>query len=71
LAVPYRFLYPLVLVCCCIGTYSVNNNLDDIFITAAFGFLGYVFMRLDMDAALLLASAGSAPKKGGEGEGGH
>jgi TctA family transporter len=32
----------------------VNNNLDDIFITATFGFLGYLFMRLDLDAPPLL-----------------
>ena len=52
--IPYNVLFPAILFFCCIGTYSVNNNLDDIFITAAFGFLGYVFMRLDMDAAPLM-----------------
>jgi TctA family transporter len=32
----------------------VNNSLEDIFITAAFGFAGYMFMRLEMDAAPLM-----------------
>jgi len=47
-------LFPAILFFCCIGTYSVNNNLDDVFVTAAFGFGGYLFMRLDMDAAPLM-----------------
>jgi len=52
--IPYSVLFPSILFFCCIGTYSVNNNLDDIYITAAFGLLGYVFMRLEMDAAPLM-----------------
>ena len=52
--IPYNVLFPAILFFCCIGTYSVNNNLDDIFVTAAFGFGGYLFMRLDMDAAPLM-----------------
>jgi TctA family transporter len=52
--VPYNVLYPCILFFCCIGTYSVNNNLDDIFITALFGLVGYIFMRLELDAPPLL-----------------
>ncbi|MBW8891377.1 MAG: tripartite tricarboxylate transporter permease, partial [Burkholderiales bacterium] len=52
--IPYSVLFPAILFFCCIGTFSVNNNLDDIFITAAFGLLGYLFMRLDLDAAPLM-----------------
>ena len=52
--IPYAVLFPSILFFCCIGTFSVNNNLDDIFITAAFGLLGYTFMRLEMDAAPLM-----------------
>lgn len=52
--IPYNVLFPATLFFCCIGTFSVNNNLDDIFITAAFGCAGYVFMRLDMDPAPLM-----------------
>ena len=47
-------LFPSILFFCCIGTFSVNNNLDDIFVTAAFGLAGYIFMRLDMDPAPLM-----------------
>jgi putative tricarboxylic transport membrane protein len=52
--IPYAVLFPSILFFCCIGTYSVNNNLDDVFITALFGFMGYMFLRLDMDAAPLM-----------------
>src|SRR3954467_6940119 len=52
--IPYVVLFPCILFFCCIGTYSVNNNVDDIFITAAFGLMGYLMMRLDLDAAPLM-----------------
>jgi len=52
--IPYAVLFPSILFFCCIGTFSVNNNLDDIFITAAFGLVGYLFLRLDLDPAPLM-----------------
>jgi TctA family transporter len=52
--IPYSVLFPAILFFCCVGTFSVNNNLDDIFVTAAFGLAGYVLMRLDMDPAPLM-----------------
>ncbi len=52
--IPYNVLFPSILFFCCIGTYSVNNSLDDVLVTAAFGFLGYVFMRLELDPAPLI-----------------
>jgi TctA family transporter len=52
--IPYTVLFPAILFFCCIGTYSINNSLDDIFITAVFGLVGYLFLRLDMEAAPLL-----------------
>jgi TctA family transporter len=54
LKVPYRFLYPAILVFCCIGVYSINNNTFDVFMTAAFGIIGYVFSRCAMEPAPLL-----------------
>ncbi|MFT3778565.1 MAG: tripartite tricarboxylate transporter permease [Ottowia sp.] len=52
--IPYDVLFPAILFFCCIGTYSINNNLDDVFITAAFGLLGYAMMRLQLDPAPLM-----------------
>ena len=52
--VPYAVLFPAILFFCCIGTFSVNNSLDDILITAFFGLLGYVLLRLRFDPAPLM-----------------
>ncbi len=54
LKVPYRWLYPAILVFCCIGVYSINNNTFDVYITAAFGVVGYVFYKLKCEPAPLL-----------------
>ena len=52
--IPYTVLFPSILFFCCVGTFSINNNLQDIYITATFGFIGYMFLRLDLEAAPLL-----------------
>jgi len=52
--IPYAVLFPAILFFCCIGTYSVNNSLDDVLVTAGFGFVGYCFLRLDLDPAPLI-----------------
>jgi TctA family transporter len=52
--IPYVVLFPSILFFCCVGTFSINNNLDDIYITALFGLIGYFFVRLDLEAAPLL-----------------
>lgn len=54
LTVPYRLLYPAILVFCCIGVYSLSNSPFDVVITACFGFLGYLFVKLDCEPAPLL-----------------
>jgi TctA family transporter len=54
LTVPYRFLFPAIVVFCCIGTYSLNNNAFDVYMTAAFAVVGYVFYKLSCEPAPLL-----------------
>jgi TctA family transporter len=54
LTVPYRFLFPAIVIFCCIGTYSVNYNALDVYLTAAFALLGYVFYKLNCEPAPLL-----------------
>jgi putative tricarboxylic transport membrane protein len=54
LKVPYRLLFPAIILFCCIGIYSVNNNPHDVVMTAAFGLLGYVFIKLGFEPAPLL-----------------
>ena len=51
---PYRYLYPAILVFCCIGVYTVNNSVFDVFMTAGFGVLGYVFIKLGCEGAPFL-----------------
>jgi TctA family transporter len=52
--VPYHYLFPLILVFCGIGVFSLNNSDFDIFLMALFGFLGYVFAKLDCEPAPML-----------------
>ena len=54
LSVPYKFLYPAILVFCCIGAYSINNNVFDVFMTIPFAILGYIFKKLDCEPAPML-----------------
>jgi putative tricarboxylic transport membrane protein len=54
LRVPYRVLYPAILLFCSIGVFTINNNSFDIMQTVAFGFLGVVFVKLECEPAPLL-----------------
>jgi TctA family transporter len=54
LQIPYRYLYPAILVFCCIGVYTVNNSIVDVYITASFGIIGYLFFKLGCEPAPLL-----------------
>jgi len=54
LSVPYRLLFPAIVLFCAIGVYSTNNNTFDIWLVALFGLIGYVFMKLGCEPAPLL-----------------
>jgi TctA family transporter len=54
LQVPYRFLYPSILVFCCIGVYSLNNNVFDVYMTVLFTVFGYMCNKLKLEPAPLL-----------------
>ncbi|CAO3405935.1 tripartite tricarboxylate transporter permease [Azospirillum largimobile] len=54
LRVPYAFLFPAILVFCCIGTYSLKNDVFDVLLMAGFGVFGYVLKKLDCEPAPLL-----------------
>jgi TctA family transporter len=54
LQVPYRLLYPAILLFCAIGVYTISNASFDVMQTAAFGFLGVVFVKLEFEPAPLL-----------------
>jgi putative tricarboxylic transport membrane protein len=54
LQVPYKYMYPSILVFIAIGSYSINNNVFDVYQVLAFGILGYLFSKLRMEPAPLL-----------------
>jgi putative tricarboxylic transport membrane protein len=54
LSVPYRMLYPAILLFCGIGIYTVNNTSFDVMQTAFFGLLGVLFAKLECEPAPLL-----------------
>jgi TctA family transporter len=47
-------MYPAILVFCCIGVYTVNNSIFDVYVTAGFGLIGYLFFKLGCEPAPLL-----------------
>jgi len=51
LRVPFRILFPIILLICLVGTYSVNLSTFDLGVLLCFGVLGYVFRKLDYDLA--------------------
>jgi TctA family transporter len=54
LSVPYRLLYPAILIFCCIGLISLDNRVFDIYSAALFGGAGYVLVKLGCEPAPLL-----------------
>ncbi|GGH45003.1 tripartite tricarboxylate transporter permease [Frigidibacter albus] len=54
LTVPYKMLYPAILVMVCIGAYSVHFKAFDVMVVLGFGILGYAMRIFSMPAAPLL-----------------
>ncbi len=54
LQVPYRLMFPSILIFCCIGIYSVNNQPVDVAFTAMFGLFGYLLIKLGFEPAPML-----------------
>jgi putative tricarboxylic transport membrane protein len=54
LKVPYRLMFPAILIFCCIGMYSINNSGEDVVLTAVFGLFGYALFKFGFEPAPLL-----------------
>ena len=54
LKVPYYLLYPLILLFCLIGAYSLDNTVADIIIMIIFGILGFLMKKLRYDGAPMI-----------------
>jgi len=54
LKVPYRILFPLILLFCLIGVYTVSNAIFDIYVMIAFGIVGYLMKKFEYEGAPLV-----------------
>lgn len=54
LSVPYRWLFPAIVLFCAVGVYGVKNSEFDVWLVGLFGFVGYVFYKLGTEPAPLL-----------------
>jgi putative tricarboxylic transport membrane protein len=61
LRVPYRVLFPVVLLLCVIGAYSANKNVFDLWVMLGFGIAGYVLRKLEYDLAPFVIAFVLAP----------
>ncbi len=54
LKIPYPILFPLILLFCLIGAFSINNTLNDIIVMNIFGVVGYLLKKINYEAAPLI-----------------
>lgn len=54
LKVPYSILFPLILLLCFVGAYTINNSIMDVWFTLFFGILGWLMKRVSFEAAPLI-----------------
>jgi TctA family transporter len=54
LKIPYKYMYPTIIVLICMGVYSLNNNVFDIWLTLAFGWAGYLMKLFRFEPAPFL-----------------
>ncbi|MBN8502432.1 MAG: tripartite tricarboxylate transporter permease [Sphingomonadales bacterium] len=54
LKVPYRLMFPAIMIFCCIGIYSINNNPVEVMLVSFFGIVGYLLMKMGFEPAPML-----------------
>ena len=54
LSIPYRFLYPAIILFCCIGVYTLSNNTFDVRVIVLFGAVGYLLAKIGCEPAPML-----------------
>jgi len=54
LKIPYQILFPLILLFCLIGAYSINNSVADVLIMIFFGIVGYLMRKFEYEGAPLI-----------------
>ena len=61
LKIPYAFLFPLILIFCVIGAYSLSNNVADVIVMVVFGLIGYFFKKMKYAPAPLIMAMVLSP----------
>jgi len=61
LRIPYRVMFPVVLLLCVVGTYSANKNVFDLWVMLGFGVAGYALRKLEYDLAPFVIAFVLAP----------
>jgi putative tricarboxylic transport membrane protein len=61
LKIPYPILFPLILLFCVIGSYSLNNNIEEVLIMIAFGIFGYLMKKFEYEPAPLILAMVLSP----------
>ena len=54
LQVPYSYLFPSIIILCCIGTFTLNSSTADVMVMTVFGVIGYALRKLESEPAPLL-----------------
>ena len=53
-SIPYKFLFPIVIIFACVGVFSVNNSAFAVFTMAGFGVLGYLLKKFECEPAPMI-----------------
>ena len=61
LRIPYRVLYPMILMFCVIGVYAVNTSFVDVGIMSFMGLLGYILRKFNFETAPVVLGVVLAP----------
>jgi putative tricarboxylic transport membrane protein len=54
LRVPYRLMFPAIVLFCCIGVYTLNNSTFEVMMAAGFGLMGYMLLKFGFEPTPLL-----------------
>jgi putative tricarboxylic transport membrane protein len=54
LKVPYHLLFPAIITFSCIGIYSLNNSPFELYLTAIFGIIGFLWMKVECSPVPLM-----------------
>ena len=61
LKIPYAILFPIILLFCVIGSYSINNSYHEVILMCLFGVIGYLMKKMDYEAAPLIMAMVLSP----------